>query len=116
MYIIPVELYTNQTSKAIYEFLPIKSTVSTWGYEISFDTGIKAPISDMTTDVSVEDIAYWSEGKCLCIFSSKTPISTTEKPVPASPVVIIGKIDTSPKNLKKVPSGARISAESVNKL
>ena len=106
-----VELINNPTSKAIFEALPVESTVNTWGDEIYFDSGIDAPDLGGTTDVSVGDVAYWPEGKCLCVFFGPTPMSSGNKPVPASSVVVIGRTDTLPEELKKVPSGAKISVD-----
>ncbi|OIN97785.1 hypothetical protein AUJ66_02185 [Candidatus Desantisbacteria bacterium CG1_02_38_46] len=108
---VSAEFLENDTAEKILENLPIESKVKTWGDEIYFDTGIDAPSKDATLDVSVGDIAYWPEGKCLCIFFGPTAISKTEKPVPASEVVIIGKTSAKPEFLRKIKSGTKIRVE-----
>lgn len=103
-----ISFLDNPTAKAVKLSLPISSKVKTWGDEIYFDTGITAPIVNATTDVNIGDVAYWPDGKALCIFFGPTPVSSDGKPVPASDVVIIGKADVKPEQLKKVTSGSHI--------
>ena len=98
----------NATAKEIDKHLPVESKAMTWGDEIYFDTGIKAPSEGATLDVNVGDIAYWLQGKCLCIFFGPTPASSSDKPVPASEVVIVGKAELDPDQLRRVKSGSKI--------
>jgi hypothetical protein len=109
--ILEFDFMENPTAKMISESLPIISQASTWGDEIYFDTGIKAPVEDATLDVDVGDIAYWPEGKCLCLFFGRTPISSGEKSVPASEVVIVGRTKVAPEQLRKVLDGDRVIVE-----
>jgi len=100
----------NPTTQAIDKALPVEATAQTWGDEIYFDTGINAPSDGATTDVSVGDIAYWPQGQCLCIFFGKTPMSSSDKPVPASEVVIVGKVaNFDIELLRTVKNGDRIT-------
>lgn len=97
-------------AKKIIKGLPIRSMVSTWGDEIYFDTGIEIPGGNSTLDVSPGDIAYWPAGTSLCVFFGKTPASKgTDKPVPASPVVIVGSTDASPNDLRSIPANQEIT-------
>jgi hypothetical protein len=104
-----VELNDTLTAREIAQNLPIKSTVSRWGDEIYFDIGFKASSLGAVMDVNVGDVAYWSQGKCLCIFFGPTLASTNAKPVPASPVVIVGKTNASPQGLRQVQLGENIT-------
>ncbi|HIE35715.1 MAG TPA: hypothetical protein EYP89_00560 [Candidatus Omnitrophica bacterium] len=106
-----VEFFDNPTAKKILEKLPIESIVNLWGEEIYFDTGITCPSFNSTLDVEIKDFAYWPQGKCLCIFFGPTPLSNTQKPVPASEVVIVGKVNIESFGLKKVKSGYKIKIE-----
>ncbi len=56
-------------------------------------------------EVDVGDIAYWPEGKCICVFFGPTPVSQSGKPVPASPVVIIGKAMAKPDEFRRIQTG-----------
>ena len=104
-----VNFNDSQTAKEIIQKLPLESTISIWGKEIYFDIGFKTSAQGATMDVSVGDVAYWPQGKCLCVFFGPTPASTTPKPVPASPVVIVGKTSDTCDNLKDIKLGEKIS-------
>jgi len=101
----------NATTREINKSLPLESKVMTWGDEIYFNTDIKAPAKDATLDISVGDIAYWPQGKSLCIFFGSTPASSGYKPVPASEVVIIGKVELDAEKLREVGSGTTVKVE-----
>ncbi|MEI8349335.1 MAG: cyclophilin-like fold protein [Candidatus Omnitrophota bacterium] len=102
------QLNDTLTAKELAQRLPITGVVSRWGDEIYFEIGFKASAAGATMEVEVGDIAYWSQGKCLCVFFGATPASITEKPLPASPVVIIGRTNISPVELKKIQLGEQI--------
>ena len=59
-------------------------------------------------DVAVGDIAYWPQGKCLCVFFGITPASTSDKPEPASAVGIVGRTAATPELLRKAEAGQKI--------
>ncbi len=105
------EFLDNPTAKKIKESLPLESMANTWGDEIYFDTNITAPVQDETLDVKVGDIAYWPEGKCLCLFFGRTPMSLDDKPVPASEVMIVGKFFVDLESLIKVKYGDNIKIQ-----
>ncbi|MDD3295741.1 MAG: cyclophilin-like fold protein [Candidatus Omnitrophica bacterium] len=108
-----VALNDSLTAREIFDSLPIKSVVSTWGDEIYFDIGFKASAQGSTMEVIYGDVAYWPQGKCLCIFFGPTPASTGPVPVPASPVVIVGKTTASSQELRKIKLGEKISIEKI---
>ena len=96
------------TAQMIQNSLPFEGTANLWGDEIYIDTGVQASDLHATLDVNAGDIAYRHEERRLCIFFGKTPASTTDKPVPAFPVVIIGKILCPPEELRAVKAGEAI--------
>lgn len=98
----------SQTAKEIIAHLPIESTISKWGDEIYFNLGFKACADNATMDVAIGDIAYWPQGKCLCIFFGLTPASNHDRPEPASPVVIIGKTNATAEQLRQIELGEKI--------
>lgn len=103
-----VDFNQSPAAQEIVKHLPLDSKVSIWGDEIYFETGILAPDQGETLDVSVGDVAYWPQGHCLCVFFGPTPASSNGKPIPASPVVIIGRTATLPDELKKIQAGHSI--------
>ncbi len=43
--------------------------------------------------MEIGDIAYWPEGKAICIFLGPTPVSSGDKPVAISPVNLFAKLE-----------------------
>lgn len=108
------ELDQSQTSREILKCLPLDSKVSLWGKEIYFQIGIaNVPFSKVSFEVNIGDVAYWPDGKCLCVFFGATPFSKDEKPVPAIPVIVIGKTTVIPPDFDKIQSGQPIRVISV---
>jgi hypothetical protein len=109
--VLNVRPVDNATTREIDKRLPVRSKAMLWGDEIYFDTDITAPAESATLDVGVGDIAYWPQGKCLCIFFGPTPLSNSDKPVPASEVVVVGEARLDPDKLRKVKPGVRVGVE-----
>ncbi|MFO8053501.1 MAG: cyclophilin-like fold protein [Candidatus Omnitrophota bacterium] len=105
-------LNESQAASEIYDNLPVSSQVSCWGKEIYFDLGFKVSSESAVMELAVGDIGYWPQGKSLCVFFGPTPLSEEEdKPVPASPVVVVGKIDTDLNRLDKIKLGDLIRVD-----
>lgn len=113
-YCFIADLNQSRAAQDIIRALPLTSEVLTWGDEIYFKTNITAAQEDLTLDTNIGDVAYWPEGKCICVFFGPTPLSKTEKPVPASEVVIIGKTLTDPEELRKIRDDQEIKLTSEN--
>ena len=97
-----VTFNSGAVAKKILDYLPIDSKISIWGDEIYFKTDIEVSCEELTSEVSVGDVAYWPQGRCICVFFGRTPMSNGLNPVPASPVVIIGKAELSLEGMKKI--------------
>jgi len=108
------ELNETQAAKEIIQNLPISSIVSTWGDEIYFDIGIKVSPQGATMEVKEGDLAYWTQGHCLCVFFGPTPASSGKKPVPASPVVVVGKTSALAQELRQIQGGEEITVSLVS--
>lgn len=88
------ELKDTETAKAIFDKLPIKGNANTWGEEIYFEIPVSLGAeNDAKEIVDKGDIAYWPQGKCLCIFFGKTPASEGDEPKAASKVNVFGKVE-----------------------
>ena len=83
------------TTMELLNKLPVEGTPVKWGGEIYFDVDISQDHENATEDIDVGDIAYWPPGGVLCIFFGKTPISTSDKPKPASDVNVVGHLDNA---------------------
>lgn len=87
------------TVRAIIESLPIEMTIERWGDELySEPTPVKIGKENAKTEAGLFDVAYWPEGSALCFFYGHTPMSK-QKILPYSPVNILGKIKTRPKDV-----------------
>ena len=105
------ELNDSNTAQKIWEALPIKGSINTWGDEIYFSIPVNVGLENSKAVVSEGDLGYWSPGNAFCIFFGLTPASQGDEIRPASPVNIFGKIIGDPKAFKKVSSGAKIIVE-----
>ncbi len=103
-YFFIVNLNQSHTAQEISTKIPFDSEILTWGDEFYFKTGINiTELKDkVTDDVNIGDVAYWPEGSCICVFYGPTPFSKSSKPVPASPVVIIGNTYANPDELRRI--------------
>ena len=109
--VIEVEGWLNETDTAskVLESLPITGTVNLWGDEIYFSIPVEAGLENARETVSLGDIAYWPQGKAMCIFLGKTPVSRGDEIRPISPVNILGGIEGVEKLLGKVEQGETIT-------
>ena len=90
------ELYDTAEGRAVLEALPIEENTSTWGDEFYFSAGLNLSGGEGTSDLEVGDLGYWPQGDCLCVFFGRTPMSASDKPVPASDVYVIGRVLDDP--------------------
>jgi hypothetical protein len=110
--LISAEMIDNGVSREILANLPLRSTVNTWGEEIYFSVPLPdMPDEEGTTDVEIGDLAFWPEGSCLCVFFGRTPASTNDKPVPASRVILLGKIREGLEDIRGMTEGEEITVE-----
>ncbi|MEM1557514.1 MAG: cyclophilin-like fold protein [Thermoproteota archaeon] len=97
-----------KTYLAIIKELPFESEAETWGEEVYFTTPVSTPLENGKRKVEKGDVGYWPPGKALCLFFGRTPASTDDAPVAASPVNLVGKITAGIELLKRVKDGVKI--------
>ncbi len=105
------ELNSSVTASSIWEKLPIKGTVNTWGEEIYFQIPVQMEHENAVSVVEEGDVVYWPEGKSFCIFFGQTPASTATEIKPASPVNPVGRVLGEPGAWKAVKPGTEITLE-----
>ena len=111
---IILELDDSFSPKTVREFLkklPFSLKANLWGEEIYTD---ESPISvgaeNAKSIVSLNDVAYWPDGKAICLFYGPTPIGKKDEITPYSPVNVIGKILHPNKTiLSKISDGTILS-------
>ena len=105
------ELNESKTASLIWDALPIKAKVNTWGDEIYFSIPVKAELDNPKEVVEKGDLGYWPPESAFCIFFGPTPISKGDEIRPASGVNLVGRLLGDPQELKKVSSEERIILE-----
>lgn len=96
------ELNDTDTAEEVYDILPVSGAGSEWGNEIYFNIPLNIENENPQKKVEVGDLAYWPRGNGFCILFGRTPESSDEKPVLASPGTVIGKIHSDPKDLREL--------------
>jgi hypothetical protein len=95
--------WSPETVKKIVMNLPIKTYMNQWGEELySDDTKIDVKYENPKKEVEIFDVAFWPEGKAICLFFGPTPISKIDKILPYSPVNVIGRVINPVQNTIEV--------------
>ena len=111
---VEAELNDSATSRKIVEALPIKTSFNTWGDEIYFTIPVSSDLDETAQEeVAIGDLGYWPSGKAFCIFFGPTPMSSSDKIIPASAVNIIGKIIGDAKQFKEVMQEKEVQLEAL---
>jgi len=115
---ITIELDDTSSPKTCARFLkslPFSVTAHIWGEEIYTDESpITQPEENAKDLVNLNDVAYWPNGKAICLFFGPTPIGKKGEIKPYSPVNVIGKIINPDKNiLSKMNEGAKITFDKI---
>ena len=98
--------FSPNTVSDFIDKLPFTVYLNVWGDEIyTSESPISQDEENAKTPVNLYDVAYWPTGKAICLFYGPTPLSTSGKIVPASPVNIIGKIILPDKEILKSAGG-----------
>lgn len=113
IYRVEAEIFDTPTGRAVYNELPVKCNVSTWGEEIYFGLNPRLELEeDARAEVEVGDLAYWPNMPAFCIFFGPTPASSSQQPVAASAVNVFGRLlKIEPQKLGKIPDGENVSVE-----
>ncbi len=108
---LEAELNDSVTAQMIWDALPFEATGQTWGDEIYFRIPVDAGLANPKPVVNIGDIGYWPTGHAFCIFYGKTPASSDDDIVPASPVDIIGRVTGDVAVLRGTTDPGRIRVE-----
>jgi hypothetical protein len=108
---VMAELGDTRTAQAIWDVLPIRAEVNTWGKEIYFPIPVSLELEGEQETVAVGDLGYWPSGRAFCIFFGPTPASRGEEIRPASPVNVFGRVIGDTKSLEGVSEGTAVVVE-----
>lgn len=115
---ISLELDDSSSPKTAKEFikkLPFTVKLNIWGDEIYTDESpILASEENAISPVDLNDVAYWPQGKAICLFYGPTPIGKKGEITPYSPVNVIGKIiNPDKKIISKIKDGQKATFQLV---
>jgi len=86
---------------AIAGLLPLHAPVHEWGDEFYFHLPVEMGADGTATmEVEAGDIGFWPPGPAVAIFFGPTPLSAGDRPVPASPVNLVGRVNGDPQVLR----------------
>lgn len=109
---LDIELNDGPTAQAVWDALPIESRASTWGEEIYFSIPVKLEQeATARAEAAVGDVAYWAPGSAFCVFFGRTPASSGDTPVAASPVNHMGTVRGDATVLRAVRDGDPVRLE-----
>ena len=104
---LEAELYDTSTADAVWNTLPYEARGRTWGEELYFSIPVELELEPENEQdvVEVGDLGYWPAGNAFCVFYGPTPASMDERPKPASPVTVFGKVLGDATELSGVEAG-----------
>lgn len=107
---LEAELNHSATADAVWDTLPYETRGNVWGDELYFTIPEKLDLKPENGQEVVElgDLGYWPVGNAFCIFYGPTPASTDERPRPASPVTVFGKVVGDATRLRKARAGVMV--------
>ena len=100
-----------KTCKSIIDSLPFSVSAYLWGEEIYTDESpIAQPEENAKDLVELNDVAYWPNGRAICLFFGPTPIGEKGEIKPYSGVNVVGKIiNTDRSVIENFKEGAKIT-------
>lgn len=105
------QLNDTETARSVAAALPISGKVLRWGQEAYFEVPVAAAEgAEARAEMAAGEIAYWPDGKAVCIFFGRTPASGPDgAPRAASPVEPIGRVLGDAASLDAVSAGTKIT-------
>ena len=100
------------TAKQLLAALPCEATANTWGEEVYFELPLRATLEpDAEQVVEPGTVCFWVQGSALALPYGPTPVSKGDECRLVTRCNVLGKIESDPRELKKVKQGAAIRVE-----
>jgi len=107
-----ITMNDSETASAIWLALPLEAYVNVWGGEIYFEIPVDMELENGRARMREGEMAYWPEGKALCLFFGTTPVSTDGAPTAISDVSPVGLVG-NPDGLEKIGDRTKVVLERV---
>ena len=107
-------LADNASGQGLASILPLSGRANTWGDEIYFSIPLEAELEVGATDqLPAGSLAFWPPGNAFCIIWGPTPASQGDEPRFASPVNLLGSIESDLGPLSRIRDGDEVVIEAV---
>ncbi|MBN2054514.1 hypothetical protein JW905_06305 [bacterium] len=108
------KLNNTKAGERFWNMLPHVGWINRWGGELSLDLEMYAE-SDETcrSRMQLGEMAYWSAGSKLCIFTGPTPISDKGEIRAIGDLSVLGMIIDDPAQLKHLGYGEMVLLDKV---
>ena len=109
---VSATLKNTPTANAIWDSLPLRAQVQTWGDEVYFPIPVTSPAEpDARSVVEAGELCYWLSGSCIAICFGPTPVSSGDEIRLASDANPFGRLIEDPAVLRTVARGSRVVVE-----
>lgn len=109
---VSATLKDTPTANAVWDSLPLRAQVQTWGDEVYFPIPVNAaPEPDARSVVEAGELCYWLSGACIAICFGPTPVSRGNEIRLASDANPFGQMIEDPEILRVVSRGSSVAVE-----
>lgn len=107
-----IDLKNTKTADIVWQNLPLRSTLNTWGQELYFFVNFTCQLeNDAKEVINPGEIVFWPKGKCIAIGFGKTPASIKNEIRLADKCNVWGVTNFNLKTLQNISSGEEILIE-----
>ena len=107
-----IDLKNTKSADIVWQNLPLRSTLNTWGQELYFFVNFTCPLEKGAKEViNLGEIVFWPKGKCIAIGFGKTPASIKDEIRLADKCNIWGETNFNLKILQNIAPGEEILIE-----
>ena len=107
-----IDLKNTKTADIVWQNLPLRSTLNTWGQELYFFVNFTCQLeNDAKEVINSGEIVFWPKGKCIAIGFGKTPASIKNEIRLADKCNVWGATNFNLKTLQNISSGEEILIE-----
>ena len=104
-----VELNDTDAANAIWLAAPFEARTNAWGEEIYFEVPADARLENGRKVLEPGEVAYWPQGRAMCVFYGPTPLSKDGRPEAISDVTPMGRLIGDPRSFEAVGDRMKVT-------